>query len=487
MLSLHSKDAYKIGHKDQYPIGTTEIYSNLTARSGKLANIPDSKGIYFIGLQYFIINYLINEWNDTFFSKQKHEVVSKYQRRVSNILGYTVNIEHIEALHDLGYLPIVIKALPEGSFVNYGVPFLTIKNTKPEFFWVTNMLESVMSAELWQPITSATTYMAYKKLFHKFAEETGVDKESIPYQGHDFSFRGMAGRHAAAISGFSVLAAGCIGTDCVSAIDIAEECYGADSDLEVIGQSVNATEHSVMCSNGKETEIATFNRLITEIYPIGIVSIVSDSWDFWQVVTDYLPQLKDIIMSRNGKVVIRPDSGDPVDIICGDKNAPINSPEYKGLIECLWDTFGGTISDTGYKVLDDHIGAIYGDSITYERAEQILSRLKDKVFASSNIVLGIGSYTYQYVTRDTHGMAVKSTHAIINGEYTPIFKEPKTGDGLKKSAKGYLMVERVGDEYRLRDNVDSKAEKHGCLETVFKDGQLAKRTTLKEIRELTRL
>lgn len=558
----HAKDSYKIGHIDQYPDGTTEIYSNFTARSGTHSNVPDSKGIYFVGLQYFILDYLIDEWETTFFSQNKDAVVKKYERRVSHILGYTVEVDHIAALHDIGYLPIEIKALPEGSFVKYGVPMLTIKNTLPEFYWVTNMLESVLSAELWQPITSATTYMAYKEILCRYAAITGADQSFVQFQAHDFSFRGMAGRHAAAISGFAVLAAGGSGTDNILAIDIAEDYYDANVDTELVGVSVNATEHSVMCAGSKETEYDTYVRLITEIYPTGIISIVSDTWDFWTVVTEYLPRMKDIILNRAGKVVIRPDSGDPVRIICGDdievikvgtdpenierakrwacdtltdevqynaghgecgavQNAGIFKwgdtfylatiavdwnrydkqyyyitesnivyfeevnllPEQKGLIECLWETFGGKINDSGYKELHGNIGAIYGDSITIERAAEIMRRLEVKGFASTNIVLGVGSYTYQMNTRDTHGMAMKSTNAVINGVQTPIFKDPITDNGVKKSAKGLLMVTWDVEGYKLQDMVDTKAEKRGCLETVFRDGVLIRRTTLKEIRQ----
>lgn len=484
MSALHQKDSYKIDHRQQYAPGTSLIYSNFTARSGKNSNVP-TDGVTFVGLQHFILEYLINEWSDSFFNKPKESVVQKYKRRVSNILGKTIHVQHIYALHDLGYLPIEIKALPEGSHVPYGVPMFTIVNTKPEFFWLTNMLESVISAELWQPITSATTYMAYKRLAHKYADITGADKGFIPYQLHDFSFRGMAGRHAAAISGFAALAAGAYGTDCIPAIDIAEDYYDANSNLEVVGVSVPATEHSVMCSGTKNDELETYKRLINELYPTGIVSIVSDTWDFWNVVDTFLPALKNDIMQRDGKVVIRPDSGDPVDIICG--LSPVlgsTTSETKGLIESLWDIFGGTVNEQGYKVLDPHIGAIYGDSITYDRAEKIFDRLAQKGFASSNIVLGIGSYTYQYVTRDTHGMAMKSTYAVINGVGTAIFKDPKTDSGIKKSAKGLLMVCRVGDKYTLEDNVEPKQERHGCLETVFRDGVLVKRTTLEEIRKI---
>lgn len=522
------KDAYKIGHKDQYAPGTQYVYSNLTARSGKHSNIKGGKGIYFIGLQYVMKAVLIECWNDTFFSQPKDVVVAKYERRVSNVLGYKVSSEHIADLHDLGYLPVEIRALPEGSFVPYRVPMMTIVNTHPDFFWVTNMLETMLSAETWGILTSATTYAEYRRKFIEYAHLTGGDLSLVPFQAHDFSYRGMFGKEAGALSAFAVLAAGGCGTDTLPAIDIAEDYYGADSDLELIGCSVNATEHSVMCSNGKDNEIGTFKRLINKVYPEGILAIVSDTWDFWQVVTEFLPSLKDDIMARNGKVVIRPDSGDPVDIICGytssgidyadtiytgsyteftpqvvnikgtyhpyigihgdravDTSIILQDCEVKGLIECLWDTFGGTVNEKGFKVLDEHIGAIYGDSITLERQEQILQRLKEKRFCSSNIVLGVGSYTYQHVTRDTHGMAIKATWVQINGKGVEIFKDPKTDDGIKKSAKGLLMVSSYNDGERLTlvDQVTPKQARTGALVPVFKDGKLLKEYTLAEVRK----
>ncbi len=228
-------------------------------------------------------------------------------------------------------------------------------------------------------------------------------------------------------------------------------------------------------------EMLTYKRLITEVYPHGIVSIVSDTYDFWSIVTKLLPMLKSDIMARNGKVVIRPDSGDPVKIIVGDPEAIDGSPEQNGLIQCLWETFGGTTTDKGYKVLDSHIGAIYGDSITLERQEAILSGLKNKGFASCNIVLGIGSYTYQYVTRDTFGFAMKSTYCEVNGVGREIFKQPKTDSG-KNSHKGLIRVDRVNGAYKAVYPVSREEEQKGCLDVVFKDGKLLKDFTLKEIR-----
>ena len=485
MFALHAKDSYKVGHIHQYPKGTTEIYSNLTARSGKYSNVK-SEGIIYIPLfNKFAVDYLINEWNNSFFNKPKEKVIHKYKRRVENLLNKKVDISHISTLHDLGYLPIEIKQLPEGSFVPYNVPCMTIRNTLPEFYWVTNMLETVISCEFWQPITSATTYFYFRKLFLKYAEETGANKDFTAYQGHDFSMRGMPGRAAAETSGAAVLLAGSKGTDMLSAIDVVEEYYSADSDVDEIGGSVDATEHSVMCTGSKDGELDTFKHLLTDVYPEGPLSVVSDTWDFWKVVTEFLPELKDLILSRNGKLIIRPDSGDPVDIICGDTDitSEVGSPEYKGLIECLWDTFGGTINDKGFKELHPNIGAIYGDSINYDRAERILEGLKKKGFASSNIVLGLGSYSFQGVTRDTHGFAIKATNSIINGKSEPIFKDPKTDSGLKKSAKGYLMVTDTPKGYQLVQEVDKNQERYGCLETVFLNGKLIKTSTFQEIRE----
>jgi nicotinamide phosphoribosyltransferase len=230
-------------------------------------------------------------------------------------------------------------------------------------------------------------------------------------------------------------------------------------------------------------ELKCIERLIGEVYPMGIVSIVSDTFDFWQVITEFLPQLKDKILARNGKVVIRPDSGDPVLIICGDPDAPIGTPEHKGAIECLWEVFGGRITPRGYKLLDAHIGLIYGDSITTERQKQILNRLKDKGFASYNVVLGIGSYTYEYVTRDTFGFAMKATYGEVNGIGRAIFKDPKTDNGTKKSAKGLMkVIKNNAGKYELIDDVTWKEEAEGELKTVFRDGTLMKDWTLNEIR-----
>jgi nicotinamide phosphoribosyltransferase len=442
--------------------------------------------IVFFGLQYFIKEYLIRQFNEEFFGRPKDMVLKAYARRMDNYLGKdSITFDHISELHDLGYLPLEIKALPEGCMVPMRVPVFTIRNTRPEFFWLTNMLETVLSAVLWKPSTSATTAFEYLRNFTRYAHETiGGDLSFIPWQGHDFSFRGMSGVEDAVMSGAGHLLS-FSGTDTIPAIDFLEQYYHADCEKELVGGSVPATEHSVMCMGTQDDEICTFERLITRIYPAGIVSIVSDTWDFWQVITEFLPQLKARILARNGKVVIRPDSGDPVKIIVGDDKAPAGSPEYKGAIECMWETFGGTITAKGYKLLDSHIGLIYGDSITIERQLAILEGLKRKGFASYNVVLGIGSYTYEYVTRDTFGFAMKATYGEVDGVGRDIFKDPKTDDGTKRSAKGLMQVYRdhKTGKLALKDRCTWEEEAQGELKTVFRDGKLFVEWTLADIRE----
>ena len=477
---INLTDGYKVDHRNQYPSGTELVYANWTPRKSRVSGVNK---VVFFGLQYFIKKYLQQEFDEQFFGQEKAQVIAKYRRRISSYLGPdAITYEHVEALHDLGYLPIEIKAVPEGTQVPIRTPMFTIKNTLPEFFWLTNFLETLLSCIIWLPCTSATTALEYRKILEKYAAETGTDSEFINWQAHDFSFRGMAGLEAAMLSGAAHLLS-FTGTDTIPAIDFLEDYYGANSDLECVGGSVPATEHSVMCMGTQHDEIGIFRRLITDTYPKGVVSIVSDTWDFWKVITEYVPQLQTEILAREGKVVIRPDSGDPIKIICGDPTAPTETPEHKGAVECLWEIFGGTLTDKKYRLLDEHIGLIYGDSITLERCREICQRLQDKGFASGNVVFGIGSYTYQYVTRDTFGFAMKATYGEVNGEGRAIFKNPKTDDGTKVSAKGLLRLDGRLDAIELQEEVSRSEEKSGLLETVYRDGQLLKEQTLADIRK----
>jgi nicotinamide phosphoribosyltransferase len=521
------------------------VFSNLTARGSRVEGVDH---VVFFGLQFFIKKFLIEDWNRNFFQQPKEEVVKKFRRRINNYLGpqNRVGVEHIEALHDLGYLPIKIMALPEGTHVPVRVPMMVIWNTIPDFFWLTNALETILSTTIWLPCTSATTAHQYRVLLDKWAEKTAPEmKDFVPWQGHDFSFRGHTCLEAAQASGGAHLLS-FTGTDTIPAIDWLEDYYNADSDNEIVGGSVAATEHSVMCMGGNEGEKETFERLISIVYPDGIVSIVSDTWNFWEVIdpkNGILVKLKDQILARDGKVVIRPDSGDPVKIVTGYKCIDIDAAnisvedaydkgfeavrgggkyyliktdntgrigpkvgrevceaEIKGLTQCLWEIFGGTVSSTGYRLLDSHIGGIYGDSITLARADSICDRLATNNFASVNLVYGIGSFTYQgaitpnaIVTRDTFGFAVKSTYGELWGDETKtttvaveIFKDPITDDGLKKSARGITAVFRDDNHPEKRFFMKDQAtweDLFDCaFEVVFEDSTLVRDETLAKIR-----
>lgn len=233
----------------------------------------------------------------------------------------------------------------------------------------------------------------------------------------------------------------------------------------------------------KLAEKASLLRLLTEVYPSGIFSYVADSYDFWKVITEIVPELKAVIMRRNGTLTIRPDSGDPVKIVCGDPDAPEGTPERIGAWECLWNEFGGTVNEKGFKVLDSHVGLIYGDSITRERQKQILHGLEAKGFVPS-IVLGIGSYTYQYNTRDTLGFAVKATWGQVDGEPREIFKSPKTDKGgEKKSAKGWLHIKNDHGTISMSDQHEPHSvPENNALNTVFKDGKLLWEESFEQIR-----
>jgi len=494
MNPLLLTDGYKTGHHQQYPHGTTLVYSNFTPRSNKYA--PKGCDMVVSFGQQMVMKQIHEAFQNEFFSKPKDEVCGEMKRELSLYLGTDYDVTHFEQLHDLGYLPIAVKGIEEGTLVPIKVPVLTIYNTLPEFYWVTNYLETIISNLLWKPMTSATIAHTYRKVLTKWQEKTDVERGwFIDWQGHDFSMRGMDSIEATISSGLGHLTS-FSGTDSLPTLYGARKFYGEDG---FVGGSVNATEHSVMCAGSKDDEVETFRRLL-KTYPTGILSIVSDTWDLWKVCTEHVVTLKEEILARDGKLVIRPDSGDPVDILCGSESTlHTGSPEGKGVIELLWDVFGGTTNEQGYKVLDSHIGAIYGDSITIDRANEICARLESKGFASTNVVLGIGSFTYQYNTRDTFGFAMKATYVELEELFyetensvepelrivgREIFKDPITDDGTKKSATGLLAVyDNYEGGLTLIDKASWETENEGKLKTIYKDGEFFNQTTLTEIRE----
>lgn len=527
---LVQSDFYKQSHYGMYPIGTIKVFNNSTPRKSRIKGIHN---IVVLGTQYWLLEYVIKQWNEQFFSQPWEKVEARYLRMINHTLGEgAVDTKHIKKLHDLGYMPLKVKALREGSLCPIGVPFMTVTNTVDHAYWLVNFLETILSCSTWQAATSATIAYEFKKMFDAFAMETVGNTDFTPFQGHDFSMRGMSSLETACLSGSGHLLS-FVGTDTIPAIQFLEDYYGANVEKELIGTSVPASEHAVASFNimyqsmdydailkefiertpeGYEIpnpesidpklirEYAFLKRYITVLHPKGICAYVGDTYNLFSVVVEILPRLKPEIMARSGgfpidKLVIRPDSfwTDPIDCLCGydgyhpqmDKLTDREREVVrKGLIEALWDIFGGTMSEKNYRLLDSHIGGIYGDSITLERGIAINTRLKAKGFASINWVAGIGSFTYQFNTRDTFGFAIKATYGVVNGQGFEVYKDPVSDDGMKKSACGLLQVLKCPENgFKLKDRCSAGEEENSELQVVFLDGKMTNLQTLADIRK----
>ena len=491
-IALLLSDGYKQVHAEQYPKGLTKLYSYFTPRRNR---IPELDTMMFFGLQGFIKKYLIDYFKANFFDIDEDIVMTEYTRVVDTMLGHgNYNPEKVRALHRLGYLPLEIRALPEGSKVNMGVPCIEITNTHDDFAWVVQWVESLISSEIWKPCAHATIAKMYRNVVDRWYDKT-VD-DNIPHHKaiSDFGFRGMSCLQEAEKASSAWLT--CFsGTATIPAVKYIEDYYGMRNDVDHFATNAISTEHSVMCCNAAidGDERTMVKRLLTEIYPHASFSMVSDSYDYWNLVDNILPTLKDEIMAHDGKLLIRPDSGDIVEISVKT-------------IEHLWDIFGGTINSKGYKVLDPHIGCVYGDSVTMNRANTIYEELEKRGFASNNIVFGAGSFSFtcyqdangglQPLTRDTWSCAIKSTGGILNGKFVPIFKNPKTdresGFSFKKSQRGCCNVwyNKQTGLFEFIDGIDPTKytvdEWHKTYPSdyvlYFKYGEMVNEQTLTDIR-----
>ncbi len=565
-------DAYKTGHINQQPLGTDSFFENLTARSHTYFNTPlDFDGSVFMGMQRLVLRWLVGSF-DNFFKAPFNESEAEYLQYMDGVLGKgVVKSAHLKALHKLGYLPLEIRAVPEGSLVPIRVPFLTIENTVDGFGWLTGYFEDLWSNELWKPCVLATKALHFRRVLEQYANETGAAKAFIDYQSHNFALRGMSGMFDDANSSVGQLIY-FKGSDSFPSVWTANRFYNPEGDMPIseIAGSVPATEHSVTClniavyveqlqatpgyKNATEAELLSKaeelfqRRLITEVYPSGVFSFVSDTNDFFDTITTKAIANKDAIMARDGKLVYRPDSGNPYHILCGytwdgdnhlsagiypdpriggktlyseigrekteeflrrfsiengyecycidnvfystESGKPISLEEKKGAVQILFEIFGGTTNAAGYKELDSHVGLIYGDAITLTRMTQILSRLKANGFCSSNVVFGVGSFEFQYVTRDTLGIAMKATAGKVKGKHYSIAKNPKTDDGTKKSAKGYLIVAKgENGKLELRDNLTReeyealRGSEVDAMRTVYLNGDVKVLESLRTIRQ----
>lgn len=472
-------DFYKAVHAEMLPKKITKSVSYFTPR---MSRVKRWDKVVMFGLQGFMKEYLVDYFNEEFFNKPTDVVIREYKRIMDATLGEgAYGIEKIEKLHKLGYLPVEIVALPEGTIVPMRVPMFGITNTHKDFAWLPQSLESLISAEVWHPMLAATVGYTYRQIVNKYYDETCDDGIPRAKALGAFDFRGEECLASATKAG----AGWCLSflnTATVPTIPYLEKYYNCDCTKEPVAFGAASTEHSVMCSNFAVDgdEITLLRRLLTEIYPHTSFSAVLDSYDYWNIIDNVLPQLKKEILEHDGCMLMRGDSGDCVEVVTKT-------------VFRLWDIFGGTVNSKGYKVLNPHVKAIYGDSITVQRCEMIYKILKENGFACSNVALGVGSFSFQCIeedgalkpfTRDTFSSCIKATYCEIDGEPTPIFKNPKEG-GFKKSQKGCCVVyEGIGGLCYKDEYIWDKAYKspNQLLEPVFRDGKILKEQSLAEIR-----
>lgn len=527
--ALLLKDFYKMCHLSMLDKGMVKSVSYYTPRMSRVARWDS---VVNFGLQAFCKTYLIDYFNENFFNRPEDEVVEEYRNYAINTMC-EVDVEPIRKLHQLGYLPIEIVSLPEGMLVPIHCPIFGVTNTHPDFAWLGQALESLISAELWYPMICATVGHSYREVVDKYYSETCDDNVPRRRALGNFDFRGDQGLDAALKAG-SAWCLSFVNTATVPVIPYLEKMYNCDCAKEEVGFGAVSTEHFVMCSNSvKDTadnpdyeyadidprrERIFIKRLLTELYPNTSVSCVCDSYDYWNVVNNILPTLKDEILNHNGCFLVRGDSGDCVKVVTET-------------VFRLWDIFGGTVNSKGYKVLNPHVKALYGDSITIQRAEKIYQILKDNGFAAQNVALGIGSFSMHCIeedeevtirnyrpatdgctsvekergcatvlkpfTRDTFSVAIKSVYAEwVDNEgniiKTPVYKDPKTdreegGGNFKKSQRGCCSVIWRDKWTKKITYVDGltwdESMQDTLMETVFKNGKMVKEESLAEIRD----
>ncbi len=471
-------DFYKTVHSDMINPKMTKSMSYYTPR---MSRVKRWDNVVMFGLQMFCKTWLIDYFNVNFFELPEDEVIAEYERVLDASLGKGIySSEKIRKLHRLGYLPVEIIALPEGELVPIHVPMFGITNTHDDFAWLPQALESLISAEMWYPQITATVGKTYRDIVNKYFSETCDDSIPRAKALGAFDFRGDMCVDAAlkAAAGWCMSFAN---TATVPAIPYLESMFDCDCTKEPVAYGAVSTEHFVMCSNYAVDgdEITFLRKMLTELYPNTSFSCVLDSYDYWSVIDNILPQLHDEILAHNGCMLMRGDSGDCVEVV--------TKTVFK-----LWEQFGGTVNSKGYKVLDPHVKAIYGDSITVQRCEEIYHILKENGFACSNVALGVGSFSMHCIeeenmlkpfTRDTFSSCIKACYAEIDGKCYPIFKNPKDG-GFKKSQRGLCFVYRDEDgKLAYKDGYTSEDIPQGnLLEPVFRDGKMLKEYTLSEIR-----
>jgi nicotinamide phosphoribosyltransferase len=463
-------DSYKVSHAKQYPPGTEHIYSYFESRGGEFDEVV------FFGLQYFLKEYLAKGITDEdIFVAQQY-----YDKHLGPGLFNRKGWDYILNEHG-GKLPVSIKAVPEGTVVPNHNVLMTIQNTDPKCWWLTNYLETLL-VQVWYPSTVATISREMKKIIKASLEKSADNLEGLPFKLHDFGCRGVSSMESAMTGGAAHLV-NFQGTDTVPALAMLHQFYGS----EMAGFSIPAAEHSTMTSWGREGELDAYRNML-ETFPTGLVAVVSDSWDVDNAVKRiWGRELKDLVMKREGTLVIRPDSGDPTVVV-------------PRLLNLLGGEFECYSNDKGYRMLPDQVRLIQGDGINRETLQGILDAVMAAGWSTDNLAFGSGGGLLQQCNRDTLKFAFKCSSAVVEGERRDVYKQPATA-AWKSSKKGRLSL--IKDEhlgYRTVNfdtyedmNILEPGDKGitvrnpDVLKEVFRNGRVLVNHTLDEVRERARL
>lgn len=507
-------DYYKVGHPFMQPSGMETVYATWTARSFK--HHKDCPKTAVFGHQYTIKEWFIDFFNEHFFGASLETLETEFKDMMATSFNPRyADFSKFAALHKLGYLPIAVYGVPEGTLLPVGIPDHVIFNTHKDFAWLPQYLEDVWSSNNWLPSTSATTAYYRRKMIEPYAAATSDVPNLAMHMCGDFSLRGHTHLYAGAISGAAHLVS-FDRTATVGANALLKDYYDAK---EPAGLGTPSLEHSVveqgiawfknriktgdipeyiqpyltkamMAGNWEINllaEMCFILYLITEVQPTGMMTYVSDTYDYWGVISQVLPVIKDAILARDGCFSVRPDSGNPVHIICGDHgmNDP-ERPEWHGTLNMLLGIFGYSINSKGCKVLPKQIRMIYGDAITPEITKSVCEWCVNNKVSIENLAFGIGAYTYQYVTRDTRGYAIKATDCIHeNFGELPIYKQPKTDPG-KKSPRGCVAIVKENDGYMMIDGLtlkESLSFPDNIMVKKFENGKMYNQESIDTIRQ----
>ncbi|CAL1534573.1 unnamed protein product [Lymnaea stagnalis] len=447
-------DSYKVTHHLQYPPKTTTVCSYFESRGGKFSSTV------FFGLQYILKRWLVGPVVTKEKIKEAKEIYSlHFGQDVFNEEGWNYIAEHHK-----GYIPLRIKAVPEGTVVPTRNVLFTVENTDPKCFWLTNYFETLL-VQVWYPLTVATNSRCQKEIIAKYLFDTAENLDSLPFKLHDFGFRGCSSVESAGIGGAAHLV-NFQGTDTIAALVTAKNFYGCRN----AGFSIPAAEHSTITTWGEHGEREGFKNMLDK-FPTGLVAVVSDSYDIWNACEKiWGTELKEAIIARGdkGALVIRPDSGDPPEIVVK-------------VLEILGEKFGTTLNSKGYKMLPPYLRVIQGDGISYETLGKILENMKKHQWSAELVAFGSGGALLQKLDRDTQKCAFKCSYAVINGKEVNVFKDPVTDRG-KKSKKGRLTLELSNNVYTTTEE-GAGDPSLDVMQLVFENGKLLKEYTFDEIRK----